>query len=310
MLRKLSILFILCLLLTGCYFSEQPVDRPYGVNYNFLVQGDSVCLFFERPFHNEPIRSVTDSIFIFKGDEIVVAQIAIIPEDSIDSVWVKVARDQLTMGWVHERDLLSSVVPNDPISQFINIFSHRHLWFFLAVISGVFVISFLLWTRHFDVKMILFNDIATCYPTALTVILSGSAVLYASIQRYAPGLWVYFYYHPTLNPFGQSLALSLFLLSVWAIVMLTIASVDEVLRQLDSLDALLYLSILLGCCMVCYIVFSISTLYWFGYPLYGLYCMISISLYNRKYRPRYICGNCGCRMHNKGYCTRCGTFNK
>lgn len=33
-----------------------------------------------------------------------VAEFMIQPADSVDSVWVKVARDQETMGWVHERN--------------------------------------------------------------------------------------------------------------------------------------------------------------------------------------------------------------
>ena len=48
-------------------------------------------------------------------------------------MWVKVARDQQLMGWIHEQDLLSSVVPNDPISRFIYLFSLRHLPFFVLV---------------------------------------------------------------------------------------------------------------------------------------------------------------------------------
>ena len=42
------------------------------------------------------------------------------PADSVDSVWVKVARDQETMGWVHEKELLEKVVPVDSVSQFIH----------------------------------------------------------------------------------------------------------------------------------------------------------------------------------------------
>ena len=53
-----------------------------------------------RPLHNQPVDTSFQPV-IFRGDELVVAAFAIIPEDSIDSVWVKVAHDQLTQGWVH-----------------------------------------------------------------------------------------------------------------------------------------------------------------------------------------------------------------
>ena len=41
-----------------------------------------------------------DTLYVVADDRLVVADIDIQPQDSIDSVWVKVARDQLTQGWV------------------------------------------------------------------------------------------------------------------------------------------------------------------------------------------------------------------
>ncbi|MDE5788422.1 MAG: zinc ribbon domain-containing protein, partial [Bacteroidaceae bacterium] len=70
------------------------------------------------------VPAQANSFIVYKNDPLVVAQIEIIPEDPMDSVWVKVARDQMTQGWIHESELLEAVVPDDPISQGIYIFSN------------------------------------------------------------------------------------------------------------------------------------------------------------------------------------------
>ena len=49
--------------------------------------------------------------------------------------WVKVARDQETMGWVREGELLKKVVPVDPISQFIHLFSSSHTVAFFVILA-------------------------------------------------------------------------------------------------------------------------------------------------------------------------------
>ena len=93
----------------------------YTENFNFLVVGDSLCLHSTHPYHN-PGRTDAgpDSVTVFEDDRLVVADIMIVPEDSVDSVWVKVARDQYTMGWVHEADLLSAAIPDDSISSLMD----------------------------------------------------------------------------------------------------------------------------------------------------------------------------------------------
>ena len=66
------------------------------------------------------------------------ADIRTIPSDSIDSVWIQVARDQHTFGWQRESVLLSKVVPDDPISQFISTFSDIHLLISLVIVVLIF----------------------------------------------------------------------------------------------------------------------------------------------------------------------------
>lgn len=111
--------YIVCLLLvvlagTSCYYRtalptgiqgeeakgdsvlELP-ERPYALNSNFKVTGDTLWL-YQLPF--------TDSVPVRLNDELVVAELAVHSDDPVDSVWVKVARDQETIGWLRESKLL------------------------------------------------------------------------------------------------------------------------------------------------------------------------------------------------------------
>ena len=224
-----------------------------------------------------------DSITLLRNERIVVADIKTVPSDTIDSVWVKVARDQLTFGWVHESELLSKVSPDDPISQFIDFFSDAHLLIFLAfcvVVVAAYGIRRLL---RRGAKIVHFNDIPSFYPTALCLLVASSAVLYSSIQLFGAETWRHFYYHPSLNPFALPFWLGVFVSSVWAIVIVAIATVDDVTRQLPLGASILYLSGLGAICAVCYVVFSITTLYYVGYPLliaYYVFAFRRLSLQN------------------------------
>ena len=308
-MRKLLPL-LLSLLLSSCYNRVSDAGL-YEVNDNFVVTADTLHLQAQQPLHNMPmpVDGYADSLFILRGEELVVAQITVIPEDTIDSVWVKVAHDQMVMGWTHECELLSGVVPDDPISRFIYIFSLRHLPFFVCLIALALVLIVARGVRHARSRVFLLNDIASVYPTLLTVVLGGAAVLYAHIQRFEPDMWVSFYYHPTLNPFSLPVLLGLFVSLFWLILILSMAVADEVLAQLPLGEALLYLLTLLGMCMCLYTLFSLAAFYWAGVVLYGVYVVVALYRFFWHFRPRYVCGQCGCKMHSLGKCPHCGADN-
>ena len=297
-MRRLVSLLFLALLLCGCYnrgpitpdawdLTRQQLDsisfyttHHYTQNFNFVVTGDSLVVVAQQPedmavpdvvsveIQTESGEYHKDSITLFRNERIVVADIKTVPSDTIDSVWVKVARDQLTFGWVHESELLSKVSPDDPISQFIDFFSDAHLLIFLAfcvVVVAAYGIRRLL---RRGANIVHFNDIPSFYPTALCLLVASSAVLYSSIQLFGAETWRHFYYHPSLNPFALPFWLGVFVSSVWAIVIVAIATVDDVTRQLPLGASILYLSGLGAICAVCYVVFSITTLYYVGYPLW------------------------------------------
>ena len=308
MLKLLPLL--LSLLLSSCYNRISDAGL-YEVNDNFVVTADTLHLQAQQPLHNMPMPmdGYADSLFILRGEELVVAQITVIPEDTIDSVWVKVAHDQMVMGWTHERELLSGVVPDDPISRFIYVFSLRHLPFFVCLIALALALIVARGVRHARSRVFLLNDIASVYPTLLTVVLGGAAVLYAHIQRFEPDMWVSFYYHPTLNPFSLPVLLGLFVSLFWLILILSMAVADEVLAQLPLGEAMLYLLTLLGMCMCLYTLFSLAAFYWAGVVLYGVYVVVALYRFCRHFRPRYVCGQCGCKMHSLGKCPHCGADN-
>ena len=157
--------------------------------------------------------------------------------------------------------------PDDPISQFIDMFSNIHLLVFLAFCVVTGAVYGLRRLMRKGCKIVHFNDIPSFYPTALCLLIASSAVLYSSIQLFGPETWRHFYYHPSLNPFALPFWLGVFIIGVWAIIIVAIATVDDVTRMLPLGEAFLYLIGLAAVCAVCYVVFSITTLYYIGYPL-------------------------------------------
>lgn len=326
-MRNLFFIFSFLLLLSSCYnrgqlspdawdLTERQLDsisfyttHHYTQNYNFQVRVDSIPLIVQLPV--EAINEMPiDTLMVYRNDHIVVADITTVPVDTIDSIWVKVARDQQTFGWIHEHDMLLAVSPDDPISEFIDVFSDVHLLVFLTFV--VAVVAAYIYRRQMrrQAHLVHFNDIASFYPTLLCLLVASSATLYSSIQLFDPEKWRHFYFNPTLNPFAVPLSLGLFLVSVWVILIVAIAVLDDVCRLLPFGEAVLYLLGLGATCAVAYIVFSVLTLYYIGYPLLVAYCVFALWSYFRRPRPRYQCGRCGGLLYHKGTCPHCGAMNE
>ncbi len=316
-----------CVALCSCYHqqaetpdawvpTEEQMDsisfyttHHYTQNYNFLVTADTLRLIAQHPseFVSEMI---VDTISVVRGDVLVVADIETMPRDTIDSVWVQVARDQATIGWIHESEMLPRVAPDNPISQFIDFFSDSHKLIMLAVLVFVAATYIIRSLMRRNAKIVHFNDIPSPYPTLLALLVAAAAVFYSTIQLFAPDSWRHYYYHPTLNPFTVPLHLELFLFTVWTLVLMAVAALDDIRRQLSTSEALVYCLGLAGVCSIDYVVFSISTLYYIGCPLLVAYVAFALWRYYRKSRPRYVCGQCGAKMRDKGQCPRCGAYNQ
>lgn len=323
----LCFLSMMILMLNSCYHqnpetsdawivTEEQMDsisfyttHHYTQNYNFMVTADSLRLIVQQP--SELLSEMlVDTIVVYHDDRLVVADIMTLPSDTVDSVWVQVARDQMTIGWIREKEMLPGVAPDNPISQFIDFFSDTHLLLMLAfwaVVAAIYTIWAL--TRR-NAKIVHFNDIPSFYPTLLALFVAASAVFYSTIQLAAPDSWRHYYYHPTLNPFAAPLHLSVFIVSVWGLLLISLAAVDDIRRHLSLGETILYGLGLMGVCAINYVVFSISTLYYIGYPLLILYAYLAIRQYVHKSRAAYFCGRCGEKLYHKGVCPHCGAINE
>lgn len=319
--------------LSSCYYSTpRPSDRwsptaegqvdsldfyarhHYWIGFNFeLTDSLSISLLPPQQGREDYVMLPTDSIVLKAGQKVVVAQVMFDnSHENSDSVWVKVARDQLAQGWVSEEMLVSHAVPDDPISQFIHNFSDSRTLFVLTA-AGLCILFILIQTvRHGHIRIVHFRDIPSFYPTLLCLCVSGAATIYGSMQRFVPETWVEFYYHPTLNPFNPDipLILALFICSVWTMLIVGIAVIDEIRRLPDLGDNLTYLATLGGVCMVLYLVFTMTVPLIFGYVLLVAYWFFAIRRYMLHGPSHLFCGACHESIPHKGRCPHCGAWNE
>ncbi len=325
--KILLALVLTVLMAAACYYPTPPPDdgwtvgdgsldttafvrhHHYGPNFNFKVTADTLSLAPCRP-GTARLDSWADTAVVRRGDKIVVADIALVPSDTTDSVWLKLARDQTTMGWTSERRLAEAAVPDDPISQFIHTFSGSRTRLALCIVGLMAAFFLVQAARRRHLHVVHFNDIDSFYPTLLCLTVSGAATLYGSLQHFVPETWVEFYYHPTLNPFGLPLVMSVFVVSVWLMGITALAVLDDVRRRLDWADIPAYVAGLAGVCMVLYLFFSLSTPYYVGYPCLVAYWAFAIRSYARRRTPRYVCGRCGAPLPRLGRCPHCGALNQ
>lgn len=312
------ILGVICLLLcvTACHYrtslssvekesSKDSVaavvrERPYALNSNFRVTTDTLWL------HQLPLL---DSIPVREGDELVVAEITARKEMEGDSVWVKVARDQETIGWVPERQLLSHIVPVDPISRCIHLFSNSHALPFFLVLAVFFLCFVYRALRRKQIKLIWLNDIDSVFPITLSWLMAAAATLYNSMQHFVPETWERYYYDPSLNPFDLPFVLGLFVLSVFLILLLGVALLDDLFHQTTMEVAFFYLLGLASCCIFLYIFFTYLWVYlaYLAFIAYSVWCVRRLRKANSY---PYACGACGAKMRSKGICPHCGALNE
>lgn len=277
-------------------------ERHYTYNTNLEVQADSVVL---------ECLPVKDSfVNLSKGDRVVVAEFTTHPADSVDSVWVKVAHSQEVQGWLRETDLKQSFVPTDSISQFIYLFSGTHASYFVVVFAlfvGVYLFRAF---RRKQLQMVYFNDIDSIYPLFLCLLMALSATIYESMQVFVPDTWQHFYFNPTFSPFKVPFVLSVFLLSIWVFLVVFLAVLDDLFRQLTPAAAVFYLLGLTSCCIFCYFFFILMTHIYIGY----LFLVCFIWLFGKKiYKSggyKFRCGRCGGKLKEKGVCPHCGVINE
>ena len=237
-------------------------ERHYTWNTNLEVLADSVnlaCL---------PVKDCYN--MLYRGDRVVVAEFAIHPADSVDSVWVKLAHSQEVQGWLRESEMMHAFVPTDSISQAIYLFSDTHASYFI-IIFALFVAVWLFRAfRRKQLRMVYFNDIDSLYPLLLCLLMAFCATIYESIQVFAPETWQHFYFQSYLVAVQRvPLVLSAFLMGIWLFIVVLLAVLDDLFRQLSPAAAVFYLLGLASCCIFCYFFFILTTSIYVGYLFFG-----------------------------------------
>lgn len=301
------------------------LSHHYSLGFNFEVRTDTMFLFSDIQQTEGLLFTAPDSIPLVEGDQILVAEIATVPSDPEDSVWVKLVRDAECLGWAREGYLLRNVTPSDPISVAIMAFSDLHYDVFFILLFGfivLLVLRVISYCRHcrrhprqrhsFLRYMPLphVNDICSPYPLLLYLTLAGSAVFYSTMQLFAFQTWQHYYFHPTLNPFAVPWVLGAFLASLWLMLLFFLATLMDMVRQLYFFRLCMYFCSMLALIAALYVFFSLTTLYFIGYFIYPAYVVVSLWYYWRYTRPRYTCGNCGIPLHDKGLCPHCHCMNE
>lgn len=300
------------------------LSHHYSLGFNFDVRTDTMVLLSGIQQSSGMLFTSPDSIPLCQGDRVLVVEIASVPTDAEDSIWVKLVRDADCLGWVRESYLLRNVTPSDPISLAIMFFSDVHNGIAALLICGfvvLFVLRVISFRRHcrrhegehsFLRYMPLphLNDICSPYPLLLYLTLAGSAVFYSTMQLYAFQTWQHFYFHPTLNPFAVPWVLGAFLASLWLMLLFFIATIIDMVRQLYWQRLCMYLLSMLALMAALYVFFSLTTLVRLGYFIYPIYVLASVWYYMKYTRPRYCCGYCGIPLHNLGQCPHCHCVNE
>lgn len=308
-MNKIIVLFAILLALVSCNAPEHEGMPLYDINDNFLLADDSLTVQLAQPMHTQPVDSMSPRALFVPHDTIVIAQIRYIPEDCVDSTWVMIVNNRYAMGWLHESELLQNVMPIDPISHFIHFFSKYHTTIFIIIIAlAVFVIGWSLMLRQ-PLCLPFYGDKVLLYPMLLLLTFCTAVVLYSTIQEVMPEEWVYYYYHPTLDPFDYPFLLSMFIGSFWLMIVLLLASADEVFRHLRLVNALVYVVAYFALLSVAYVVLSHVTLAdASGYVVLGLLTLLVVGRFLWM-RPKYACGKCGGPLRHKGKCPNCGAVN-
>lgn len=313
-------LFFILFFFSSCHYSRPNLEDE-GLSQQMR---DSLTYLYERHYTWDTNLEVkTDSVQLellpvkgayyqlHRGDRVVVAEFAVHPADSIDSVWVKLAHSQEVQGWVRECEMKRAFVPADSISQAIYLFSDTHVPYFI-VICALFVAFWLIrMLRRKSFRKSGFGDIDYVYPLLLCLLMAFCATLYETMQVFVPDTWEHFYYNPTLSPFRVPLLLSLFLSGLWIFVVVLVATVDVLFRRLPLSTAVFYLLGLASACIFCYFFFILTTGIYVGYVFLALLAVLFVRVLRRSLHTSvYRCGNCGEALAQKGVCPYCGALNE
>ena len=259
-------------------------EHHYSENYNFVVRADSLCLLKQLP-EEALVGMPTDTLRLSKGDHLVVADIHVVPTDVHFRMGTRVGT-AACRGARRPHITVHLLLQRYPLCHFHHRYNTHRCCLYRAHIAA---------PQRKD-----------CAFQRHRVVLSHAADAHCG---HLGVVLCQFYFHPTLNPFVVEPVLAIFLVSVWAMLIVGLASVDVARHRLPFGEAVLYLCGLAAVCAADYIIFSVTTLWYVGYLLLVAYIIFAMWRYCRHARAQYVCGNCGQPMHSKGRCSACGAVN-
>ena len=259
------------------------LTHHYSENFNFLVKADSLKLI---PREGDLLL---DTCHVYKDDIIAVAAIKTVPGDSIDSIWVKVASNQTTMGWIRESELLKGATPDDLISEMLDaLSSSRAIW--MSALLAVGLIAIIIGKKKTVKKQELFHlpnfldEMESPYPAFFLLLVGIMASIYASVQNFVPEFWQEYYFHPTLNPLVLPPIMATLVVVLWLVIITFLAVIDEVYHHFYFLPGIIHLAKILGAAMLVYLVISWTTLIYVGYLLLAVLIFILVKLMVKELR--------------------------
>ena len=254
------------------------LTHHYSENFNFLVKADSLQLV---PREGDLLL---DTCHVYKNDLIAVAEIKTVPGDSIDSIWVKVASNQTTMGWIRESELLKGATPDDLISEMLDaLSSSRAIW--MSAIAAIGLVAIIIGRRKKTIKKkellhlpSFLDEMESPYPALFLLLVAIMASIYASVQNFVPEFWQEYYFHPTLNPLVLPPIMAALVVVLWLVIITFIAVIDEVYHHFYFVPGIIHLAKIAGAGMLVYLFISWTTLIYIGYPLLAVLAYFLIKM--------------------------------
>lgn len=226
-----------------------------------------------------------------------------------DTVWVKVATEYKTMGWITESTLLKHTVPNDSISELLRSLTNtRLLWMGGLLLLGILGVYIHRWYNKKNIRMVKINEMDSLYPFLFIMLIAMLACLYSSIQNFAPEYWQEYYFHPTLNPFLLPPVMAILVILVWLIIIVFIALLMETYNHFSFARGVAYFLEIMGASMLVYLFISWTTRIYIGYLLFIILTWFLWVLYNGYVKYKYQCPKCGEKVRSKGKCPKCGAI--
>ena len=350
-MKKLITLFITLFLLCSCYYSHPnqvghwiPTDQKSIDSVTFRISHhywkgfianatDSFHLMRTLPpkmqeavgdfgYSVNPNEG-TDTISLHKGDQLIVSDISKSTQAETDSILIKVARDQLTQGWISEQTFLNKTVPNDPISKFIHFFSYtRSLILFPLVLLCLKQNKlerkakenrwkYAIRRQKEALAGISFLPAYSLYALLLCFTVTLSSALYGGIQRFVPDTWIEFYFHPTINPLNPDLPpiMQLFLGSVWLLLISGIAVTIDLSKIDDGEYIIKHLASLIFSAILIYFGLTEIFPFYIGHIILIIIFGIRLKSYFKHRTQQFVCGNCRQVLEKLGTCPNCGALN-